>query len=151
MLERKRYFPHLLPLKEGGEGNTHSHFSLYFLPRQKHNVVQSIQIFIASIMIFFICSDRIVEGCCAALDFFFFFFSEINLPDRVDRVPKREGSCFYAKFRCGAPSNMTIEIPQRYHELHDEILSSLVRFIIVLLLNRKRKVKMRGIFLTSFL
>ena len=79
--KEKRDFPHLLPLKEGGEGNPlHLHFSLYFLHQHDNDLVQSMKYFVASVLTSFICFHCIVKRCCAAGALHFFFFSEINLP-----------------------------------------------------------------------
>ena len=55
-IENEGYFPHLLPLKEGGEGNPpHLHFSLCCSHQRTHKEAQSVHTFIAKVIVFFIC------------------------------------------------------------------------------------------------
>ena len=64
------YFPHLLPLKEGSEGNTpHLHFSLHYSRKLDCEAVQQIKHFFADAMVSFICFYKHVRECCAAKRF----------------------------------------------------------------------------------
>ena len=76
------YFPHLLPLKAGGEGNiSHLHFSHYLLQQHNNDLAQSIQNFIANFMVLFICFQYYFRQRCAAELFHFVFFKLFSLPN----------------------------------------------------------------------
>ena len=57
------YFPHLLPLEEGDEGDpTHLCFSLYLLHQYNHDMVQSTQNIITNVMVALVCFYSYVRG-----------------------------------------------------------------------------------------
>ena len=121
---RKLNFPHLLPLKEGGEGNIpHLLFSLYFLHYHHQEEAHSMQNTTADAMVPFICLYCIAGRCFAAERLYFFSDRIINLPGPI---------ALRKKFCCAAPSDMTIWTNEKHHGICDGILYWLDSFSVIL-------------------
>ena len=112
------YFPHLLPLKEGGEEiPSFALFSLLFPPTQSWFGLINEEFNCERIDVFLLFTSYCWKVLHSVI--FFFLFSEINLPVLQIAFPNRKEAVFTQK-RCAYP-------PTLWHEqMNDTIMFAIV-------------------------